>query len=222
MQPTQLFLSPHEAENSINMRLCNIVSSTVKADTKSSRSFASPVANLLWWAIGWGCVWCNKSSVLGLSTPLKENRAEVLWVYLLKLHITVFISWGFSKHSCVESKKSHWIISFLYGLQFLAIVEYVTVSHRSMSPHRLLQYWAERPSSPSSSPPPILLVSKSPILSIKHSCGSLVTFKMHFQHQINLLLHQQKSHAHRSFLQVSACLFFCSGAHLRNYVSRWP
>ena len=163
------------------MSLCNIVSSTVKADTKSSRSFASPVANLLWWAIGWGCVWCNKSSVLGLSTPLKENRAEVLWVYLLKLHITAFISWGFSKHSCVESKKSHWIISFLYGLQFLAIVEYVTVSHRPMSPHRLLQYWAERPSSPSSSPPPILLVSKSPILSIKHSCGSLVTFKMHFQ-----------------------------------------
>lgn len=118
-QPTQPLLSPHEAENSVNMELCSIMNSVVNRDVKSSRNFTSPVAILLCLAVGQArgcCVWCNMGSVLGLGTPLKEDRAEVLWLHLFKLPIMAFRTCRFSERGCVESKRSRWIILFLFWL----------------------------------------------------------------------------------------------------------
>lgn len=110
----------------VNTELCSIMCLILKEDLKSGRNIGSPVAKPLCLAVKQQrglCTWCYKGNMLGLGTLLKEDRAELVWTHLWKLHIMPFRSCGFSVNSCAESKRSHWIVLFLYWLHFWAFVE---------------------------------------------------------------------------------------------------
>lgn len=98
------------------MDLGSVMSLILKEDVKRSRNIGSPVATPLCLSVEqqkWICAGYNKGSTLGLDTLLKEDRAEVIWTHLLKLHIMPFGSSRFSEHSCVASRRSHWVALFL-------------------------------------------------------------------------------------------------------------
>lgn len=117
--------------------------------------------------------WVEQGQHVGFATPLKENRAEVMWTHLLNLLIRPFGSSRFCEHSCVESKWCHWIVLFLYQLQFLALVEHrSSISQPEKPTQTFLPRSATCSSAPCSSSPLTLPASESLKFPSKHSCDS--------------------------------------------------